>query len=70
MLDKRPYGQRFRERRRQLGLTQAQVASRLGVSQAAIASFERKKDHGTRWATLERYATALDTTAQELFGED
>jgi transcriptional regulator with XRE-family HTH domain len=48
----------IRNARRQAGLSQAQLASRMGVSQAAIAKFERHGSNPTI-ATLDNVLTAL-----------
>jgi predicted transcriptional regulator len=45
-------------RRLELGLTQTQVAARMGTSQSAIARLE-SGDADVRLSTLERYAAAL-----------
>src|SRR5271154_3375483 len=44
--------------RRGLGLSQAEVASRMGTSQSAVARFEAG-DLDVRLSTVERYSTAL-----------
>lgn len=44
--------------RREAGLTQAEVARRMGTSQAAVARIEGGKVKPT-WETVERYARAL-----------
>jgi predicted transcriptional regulator len=44
--------------RRQLGLSQAEVAQRMGTSQSAVARFEAG-DLDVRLSTVERYTTAL-----------
>jgi predicted transcriptional regulator len=49
-------------RRLDLGLTQTQVAARMGTSQSAVARLE-SGDADIRLSTLERYAAAL---SQEL----
>lgn len=46
------------ERRQRLGLTQTQVAARMGTSQSAVARLE-SGDADIRLSTLERYAAAL-----------
>ena len=46
------------ERRQRLGLTQTQVAARMGTSQSAGARLE-SGDADIRLSTLERYAAAL-----------
>jgi predicted transcriptional regulator len=44
--------------RHQLGISQAEVAERMGTSQSAVARFE-SGDLDVRLSTVERYATAL-----------
>ena len=46
------------ERRQRLGLSQTQVAARMGTSQSAVARLE-SGDADVRLSTLERYAAAL-----------
>ncbi|MBI9084340.1 MAG: helix-turn-helix transcriptional regulator [Desulfobacterales bacterium] len=48
-----------------LGLTQKKVASRAGISQAALSQMERS-DNRHRTATLEKLATALEVSASQL----
>jgi transcriptional regulator with XRE-family HTH domain len=45
-------------RRMKLGLTQTQVAARMGTSQSSVARLEAGEDD-IRLSTLERYAAAL-----------
>lgn len=47
--------------RRELGLSQAEVAARMGTSQSAVARFEAG-DFDVRLSTIERYTTALGGT--------
>jgi predicted transcriptional regulator len=44
--------------RRELGLSQTEVATRMGTSQSAVARFEAG-DLDVRLSTLERYSSAL-----------
>jgi len=44
--------------RRQVGLSQAEVAARMGTSQSAVARFEAG-DLDVRLSTVERYTSAL-----------
>jgi ribosome-binding protein aMBF1 (putative translation factor) len=44
--------------RRELGLSQTEVATRMGTSQSAVARFEAG-DLDVRLSTIERYTTAL-----------
>lgn len=48
------------QRRRELGLTQQQVADRLGITQSAVARFEGG-DRDPRLSTLRRYALAVES---------
>ena len=48
----------LRERRRQLGLSQTQVAARIGTSQSALAALERREANPTL-ATVLRLAAVL-----------
>jgi predicted transcriptional regulator len=49
--------------RRELGVSQAEVATRMGTSQSAVARFEAG-DLDARLSTLERYAAALGGTLE------
>ena len=51
--------------REYLGITQEELASRLGVSQAAVAKFERPAAR-LRAATLQKIATALGLEPERL----
>jgi predicted transcriptional regulator len=53
--------ERLIDQRQRLGLSQAEVAARMGTSQPAVARLEAGRSD-TRLSTLERYASALDTT--------
>lgn len=52
-------GKRLKELRRSLGLTQVEVAKRLGVSQNRVSQMERGDLGQLRIDTLRRYAEAL-----------
>ena len=52
-------GERLKELRRGLGLTQVEVAKRLGVSQNRVSQMERGDLGQLRIDTLRRYAEAL-----------
>jgi predicted transcriptional regulator len=49
--------------RRELGLSQTEVAARMGTSQSAVARFEAG-DLDVRLSTIERYAGALGGTLE------
>jgi transcriptional regulator with XRE-family HTH domain len=62
---KNQIGMRVLRRRQELGLTQEEVAARLGVSAPNVARIE----HGRQNVTVDmmcRVAEALETTVQEL----
>jgi transcriptional regulator with XRE-family HTH domain len=56
-------------RRHAIGLTQAQVAERLGLDTETVSRFERAK-HMPSLVTLERMAAVLATTMGELLAEE
>ena len=56
-------GDSIRERRIELGWTQAELAKRTGIPQADISRIEN--GHlDARWSTIQRISTALATTEQ------
>ena len=57
------------ERRQRLGLSQTQVAARMGTSQSAVARLE-SGDADVRWSTIERYAAALGHQLEISLKED
>ena len=52
-------GQAFKQRRLELGLTQAELARRIGTTQSYIAAVERG-DRQTRWSTVLEIARSLE----------
>lgn len=62
-------GRNLAARRKSLGLTQAEVAERLGVDTETLSRFERGK-HVPSLLTLERLAAILSTTCGDLLAED
>lgn len=57
----RTIGERIREARRSAGMTQAELAERLGVSYQHIGQWERGLRE-PRWRSLQKLATALKVT--------
>ena len=55
---RRALGEELVTRRRELGLSQTQVAARMGTSQSAVARLEAGQGD-VRLSTVERYAAAL-----------
>lgn len=64
-----PFGERLAEARQQAGLTQEQLAERLGTSQRVIAHWERTPV-ALRADQLAALASALGVTADYLVGRD
>lgn len=56
-LERRELARELALRRKEAGLTQAEVAARMGTSQGQIARFESGAD--TRLSTVARYAAAV-----------
>lgn len=57
------------EKRRQLNITQSELATRVGISRAHLANIEAgRKSSGLK--TAQRLAKELNTTVEELFGDD
>lgn len=60
-------GQRITQARERTGISQAQLAERLGVTQPTVAYWERKAIN-IRSDVLARIAQALDVSTDELLG--
>lgn len=61
---------RIKNRRMELGLTQLEVAKRLGLTtKAAVSKMENKGDN-IKLSTVEKYAVALDCSPAYLMGWD
>lgn len=56
-VERRELARRLARRRRRAGMTQAEVADRMGTSQGQITRFESGAD--TRLSTVSRYAAAI-----------
>ncbi len=64
------FGKRLKERRTELGLSQLDLAKRVGTSQGAIARYENRGKIPWQYETLKRLAQALDTTIEFLVHGD
>ena len=62
-------GMRIRQRRRKLGLSQQELAERVGTPQCQISLYESGRAF-PRIDTVEKLAAALETTASELLRID
>jgi len=70
MINNRDMAQRLRDQRRERGLTQAELADRVGVSRSAVAQWETGRT-GQLGSNLSRIAAALETGVEYLmFGND
>ena len=62
-------GQRLREARKKVNLTQEQLANIIGVKAAEISQYESNK-RTPRWPTFNKLLDALHITADEVLGRD
>ena len=62
------FGTRLAKLREEAGLSQLQLADKLGVTQQAVAHWERKPE-AVRTDTLAKLADALGISAADLLGE-
>ena len=70
MINNRDMAQRLRDQRRERGLTQAELADRVGVSRSAVAQWETGRT-GQLGSNLTRIAAVLETGVEYLmFGND
>ena len=61
-------GDRIKQRRRELGLSQETLADRLGIHQPALARLESNRICNPRMRTLVALACGLHMTVDELVG--
>lgn len=57
----------LRERRQKAGMTQAQLAARIGITQQTLSKHERGIRSPGHFKTIRRYERELETPAQALF---
>lgn len=60
-------GDRIRKRRQEMGISQAKLGEKIGVTRASVSSVELGKE-GLTTDRVERYAEALNTTTFDLLG--
>lgn len=65
-MDEKTIGDKIKEYRKQLGLTQVQLAKRLGITQGTLALYETGKRH-PKIETVNRIADALCVSSSKLF---
>ena len=59
-------GEMIRQERKKKGITQNELAKRLGITQSAVGQFE-KKDSGIRYETVQKIAEALEVPIYTFF---
>nr|DAG61525.1 MAG TPA: Repressor protein CI [Caudoviricetes sp.] len=65
-MDEKTIGDKIKEYRKQLGLTQVQLAKRLGITQGTLALYETGKRH-PKIETVNRIADAICVSSSKLF---
>jgi len=68
MGEREVFGLRLRSRRRQLGLSQEELAAKLGMRTASISRYEQGVYHEMAFARLREIARALQTSTDFLLG--
>lgn len=63
-------GNKIKERRDLLKMSQEELAEKSMVSRATISSLENNSERNTSTKVLQKIAAALETTVGELFFED
>jgi transcriptional regulator with XRE-family HTH domain len=63
-----PLGERLRRRREELGLSQRELARRLGIRHATISDLERRVQKDVSLGLLRKLAKTLGVTADWLIG--
>ena len=62
------FGQSLRENRRRVGLTQAELAAKIGVSNTYISALESGRKQAPPRALVEALAASLEVSAESLWG--
>ena len=63
-------GERIRHIRKEKGLTQGDLAKRLGVSQAMITQYENHQREPKKFDTIKKIAAALEVMPEDILGKD
>ncbi len=63
-------GNKIKERRQALNMSQEELAEKSAVSRATISNLENNPDSSVSIRTLEKLATALDSTVKDIFFSD
>ena len=63
-------GERIKQIRKEKGLTQGDLAKRLGVSQAMITQYENHQREPKKFDTVKKIAAALEVAPEDILGKD
>lgn len=63
-------GERIKQIRKEKGITQGELANRLGVSQAMITQYENGQRGPKTFETVKKIAVALDVSHEDILGKD
>jgi transcriptional regulator with XRE-family HTH domain len=63
-------GERIRQLRKEKGLTQGDLAKKLGVSQAMITQYENHQREPKKFETIKKISAALDVSPEDILGKD
>lgn len=63
-------GNKIKQRREEIRMTQEELARRSGVSRATISALENGIERNTTSKTLLAIASAMDSTVDEIFFKD
>lgn len=69
-MTRKDIGSRIKERRQQLGMTQAELGKKLGVGKSTICKYEKGVLSNLTMSTQEKMADALRVDIGELFATD
>lgn len=60
-------GERVRKRRKELKMSQAELAKKAGISRVQVSNIERGIHKNIRLTTIRALSSALELTVEELF---
>ena len=63
-------GMRIKEERKRAGMTQPELAERIGVHETTIRRWEQERDKGPDAVMVQKIADVLGVSASDLLGED
>lgn len=60
-------GEKIKKRRYELGLSQAELAKKAGISRVQVSNLECGKSHFATWQTLRKLSVALEVQPNYFF---